>query len=366
LKPEITVQNLSVHTPFAIAGGTMESASCAILELSDDEGNKGLGEAAPFAAVTGERIGQTADAIRELCASLDTCNPEQGVARLALAARDRKIPRSALCAVECAVLDLIACRRKIPLWRLFGTPRTSNHHLPPIKTDITVPVMGPEKIPDFLEKFSIHQFDTFKVKVSGAVDQDLAAVRAVATWSQKNRPSFRIVLDGNQGFNLKSASQLLAGLGRVNIKPMCFEQPLPRDDLRGLASLSSSTDVPVLLDESVTTVSDVMAAHAARAGSMINIKITKSGVLESLRMIATARSVGLGLMIGGMLETEIAMGFSLHMAAGLGGFDLIDLDTPFFIDRRLTVKSPWHVPSALLPVSNDPGSGATLRDHSPA
>ena len=151
-----------------------------------------------------------------------------------------------------------------------------------------------------------------------------------------------------------------ANLAKLNIVPVCFEQPLPRSDIKGLAKLSRMTSVPVLLDESVTTVDEVVRAYHAGAGSMINIKITKSGVVESLRMITAAKSLGMGLMIGGMLETEIAMGFSLQMAAGLGGFNLIDLDTPFFIEQRLTVNSPWHNPTALLDASRTAGSGLML------
>jgi L-alanine-DL-glutamate epimerase-like enolase superfamily enzyme len=40
-------------------------------------------------------------------------------------------------------------------------------------------------------------------------------------------------------------------------------------------------------------------------------------------------------MIGGMMESSLAMTASAHLAAGLGCFDFIDLDTPFFIKDGL-------------------------------
>ena len=340
----------------------MQAADCAVVELDDGCGNIGLGEAAPFSAVTGENLQKTADAMAALCDKIRPLSPEQSIKALIRESHDREFPVTALCAVESAALDLIARRQSMPLWRLFGSPILERGSDTPaaIATDITVTVMPPDQVPGFMDKFEAHGFRTFKVKVSGKVEADTESVRAVVDWGTKNKQPTEIILDGNQGFDLERAGQLLANLAKLNIVPACFEQPLPRSDLKGLAKLSRMTSVPVLLDESVTTVDEVVRAYHAGAGSMINIKITKSGVVESLRMITAAKSLGLGLMIGGMLETEIAMGFSLQMAAGLGGFKLIDLDTPFFIEQRLTVNSPWHNPSASLNASRTAGSGLTL------
>ena len=66
---------------------------------------------------------------------------------------------------------------------------------------------------------------------------------------------------------------------------------------------------------------------------VINIKLAKSGVIQALEIAAIARAANIGLMIGGMVETRIAMGFSAHFAAGLGAFDWIDLDTPLLLVR---------------------------------
>ena len=63
----------------------------------------------------------------------------------------------------------------------------------------------------------------------------------------------------------------------------------------------------------------------------MNLKITKSGVLETLLMWNVAEAAGLERMIGGMVEAELAMTFSAQMASGLGGFAFVDLDTPLFL-----------------------------------
>ena len=62
----------------------------------------------------------------------------------------------------------------------------------------------------------------------------------------------------------------------------------------------------------------------------------RTGVAAGLDMLECARRHDLGLMIGGMVETRLAMTVSACLAAGHGGFAEVDLDTPFFIeDDRL-------------------------------
>jgi L-alanine-DL-glutamate epimerase-like enolase superfamily enzyme len=90
-------------------------------------------------------------------------------------------------------------------------------------------------------------------------------------------------------------------------------------------------DVRVAADESVRCLSDLERLARAGAADIVNLKITKSGLVGALDLALAARSHGFGLMIGGMVETRLAMTASACLAGGLGGFAHIDLDTPFFL-----------------------------------
>jgi L-alanine-DL-glutamate epimerase-like enolase superfamily enzyme len=90
-------------------------------------------------------------------------------------------------------------------------------------------------------------------------------------------------------------------------------------------------ELPVAADESARSSRDVARLAAERVVDVINLKIMKCGVAETLDMAMTARAHGLGLMIGGMVETRLAMTVSACLAAGLGGFAYVDLDTPWFM-----------------------------------
>ncbi|HVY45875.1 MAG TPA: enolase C-terminal domain-like protein, partial [Minicystis sp.] len=105
----------------------------------------------------------------------------------------------------------------------------------------------------------------------------------------------------------------------------------PGGDDDALAEVARGAGVPVAADESVTRAADVARLAARGAASVVNVKLMKSGVAEALAIAATARAHGMGLMIGGMVETRLAMGMSACFAAGLGGFSFVDLDTPLFL-----------------------------------
>jgi L-alanine-DL-glutamate epimerase-like enolase superfamily enzyme len=92
----------------------------------------------------------------------------------------------------------------------------------------------------------------------------------------------------------------------------------------------------VAADEDARTLDDLELLHAERAADVINFKLTKSGVTRVLSMIERARQLGFGLMMGGMVETRLAMTVSACIAGGQGGFEQLDLDTPLFMkDDRL-------------------------------
>lgn len=87
-------------------------------------------------------------------------------------------------------------------------------------------------------------------------------------------------------------------------------------------------------DESVKTLSDAIKIINEKCAQMFNLKFMKSGVRESLLIAEVARQCSIGLMIGGMVESEIAMTASLHAVCGTGVIRWCDLDTPFFLQKE--------------------------------
>ena len=144
-------------------------------------------------------------------------------------------------------------------------------------------------------------------------------------------PGASLILDGNGGLTAKDAIRLARELADRGVRPILFEQPVPRDDLGGLAEVARACGFPVAADESAASAKDVIRIAETRAAQVINIKPMKAGLVEAMEIATVARAAGLGLMIGGMVEAKLAMSASACLAAGLGGFAFVDLDTPLFL-----------------------------------
>lgn len=110
----------------------------------------------------------------------------------------------------------------------------------------------------------------------------------------------------------------------MGVTPVLFEQPVHRDDWEGLGHVThiakDKYGVSVAADESCRSLDDVKKIVQGNLADVINIKLAKVGVMGALEIIELARTSGLSLMIGGMVETRLAMGFAGHLAAGLGCF----------------------------------------------
>jgi L-alanine-DL-glutamate epimerase-like enolase superfamily enzyme len=106
-----------------------------------------------------------------------------------------------------------------------------------------------------------------------------------------------------------------------------FEQPVARENLKGMAWLKRRSPVPIAADESVRSSIDARAVLDSDAADVFNIKVAKTGIQESLDIMALAASAGKRLMIGCMQETARGLSPSVHLACGTGVFDFVDLDS---------------------------------------
>lgn len=331
--PTVRIQSVRIEPwdveltePFGIATGAQLIAQNVLLEVVLESGQRGFGEAAPFPAVNGET---QADALAALAAVegelIGYAAPDAGALSSGSLARLESTP-SALCALEMALLDAWCRERGTSLFQHFGA------RVPRLLTDITIPTGSAEDAAHAARRAMSQDFRTLKVKVGGKpFDHDLERLRSIAHAA----PSARLLLDANASLEAEQAIALVRGLGAHQRQVVLFEQPCLRGDFAGARRVRAA-GVRVAADEDARSLADLTALHAERAADVINFKLTKSGVTRVLAMIGEARRLGFGLMLGGMVETRLAMTFSACIAGGLGGFEELDLDTPLFMrDDRL-------------------------------
>lgn len=339
-----------IHVPFAISSETLNKASFVLVQIFDENGLCGIGEASPFPTLTGDNVEGVLPSVREILDQLTEMTALSGLRYLRGIREETFLASpSAYVGVETALWDLYAKQLGVPLSAIWG-----GRMFEKVVTDITLPIMPAHLVKDFWSLYENHGFEVVKIKVSGNVSEDTDMIHAMLKLLPR---ASQFTLDGNQGYRLDNAKALVAALAQHEVRPLFFEQPLPADDWDGLKHLEDATGIPVCLDETVVTPEDAIRVVRDRTASMINLKIMKSGIEETMRIISIARSSGIALMIGGMLESEIAMGASLQLACGVGGIQHFDLDTPFFFKELVTKDSPWHRGSAELVRPGRPGLG---------
>ena len=317
--------DVALREPFGIATGAQHTARNVLVRLKLEDGSEGLGEAAPFPAVNGETQAAVLAALPEAKLAVTGLIAERyRVVAHALREVLQEVP-SARAAVETALFDALCKSAGISLWSYFGGAE------PSLVTDITVPTGDPLRAQQAAERAARDGFRTLKVKVGGGpLEIDVKRLALV----HEAAPHAELVLDANGSLNADTAIELIERMGPARQQLVLFEQPTAAEDWDGLDAVGRNGHVPVAADESARSGGDVARLAAARVVSVVNIKITKSGIVEAWDMIATARAHGLGLMVGGMVETELAMSASACLAAGIGGFRFVDLDTPLFMAYR--------------------------------
>lgn len=319
---EIWPIDIPVTDPFVVATGSRVTAQNLFMRVTLQDGTQGYGEAAPFPEVGDEDRDSCLIAARELASSLIG----QSVADYeALADRlTEQAPSSpaARCGLETALLDAHCRRQGIPLWQLWGKTGVRER-----ETDITIPICDLEKTLALSRGWYARGFRLFKMKVGTDVEEDIRRLQAV----HEALPGIGFIGDGNQGFSREDCIRFAGGVKQFGGRLVLLEQPVVRDDLEGLQAIRHLTGIPVAADESVRSLQDARRVVAMQAADYINIKIMKTSVLEAAEIATFTLKAGLKLMIGGMIESRIAMGCSLSLVLGMKGFDVLDLDTPLLL-----------------------------------
>ena len=293
------IEPWEMREPFEISREVIACVRVLYVELRDARGHRGVAEAAgvDYDGETPERLVQQVEAVA-------------GDLRDDLSGTDllRLLPAGgARNALDCALWDLRAKQSGRPAWQLAGL-----RGMAPVLTDYTVG-LGNEATTRRKAR-DAREYRLLKVKVDAVrhVDQ----VRMV----KEEHPGARVIVDANQAWDRGLLERLLPALHDLGVE--LIEQPVPRGDDASLEGLESP--VPLAADESCTG----RGSLAALAGRYryVNIKLDKCGGLtEALAMVPRARALGLGLMVGNMCGTSLAMAPAFLLAQHC---EYVDLDGP--------------------------------------
>jgi L-alanine-DL-glutamate epimerase-like enolase superfamily enzyme len=164
------------------------------------------------------------------------------------------------------------------------------------------------------------EFEILKVKVG--VPGDMEMVKAVRKVTDK-----RIRVDANAGWETEEAIKKINQLEDWGVE--FVEQPLKPDNKEGLKKIRKNTFLPIILDEPICTSGDIPQWTGLCEG--INIKLMKSGgITEALNMIKLAKSLGMKIMLGCMIESSLGISAAAQLASEA---DYLDLDSHLLIEN---------------------------------
>jgi L-alanine-DL-glutamate epimerase-like enolase superfamily enzyme len=303
--------------PFTIATGTMDFAQNTLISIVTDNGLEGLGECSAFPMIVGETQntcfemakefaslwkGKVANAIEERMKELDAFTAFNSTIKSAF---------------EMALFDLAAKEVGQPLYQFLGGEKKL------LETDLTIGIDTPRKMARQAKEFVEKGVRIIKIKLGKDADEDIERVKQIRESIDK-----KIILrvDANQGWSFNEAVVVLQKISEYNIQfceqPMrCWDDPL-------LPDLKKLSPIPIMADESVFSHRDADRLLLANSCSYVNIKFAKSGgILEATRINQVCEELNVPCMMGGMLESRLALTAFAHFATSHANIRFYDMDT---------------------------------------
>ncbi len=298
------IAELALRHTFHIAHGASDTRHNVLVTVGD-----GLGEAAPVAYHRESAEGVTAALERWRPAIEQTDEP--GAIHALLGRLEGSA--AARAAVDIALHDALGKRLGCSLRDLLGL-----QDLPLPSTSFTIAITTPEELPARVAAAA--RYSILKVKLG--TDRDVEIVRTI----REHAPEARIRVDANAGWTVEQALQIIPRMRELGVE--FVEQPLAVGDIAGLEQLRHARlGLPIVADEGVRTAADIVALAPFVDG--VNIKLMKTGgIAGALAAIHTARSCGLQVMLGCMIETSLGVTAAAHLAPLA---DWIDIDGPLLI-----------------------------------
>lgn len=304
---------LHLRTPFRVSYGASETRRAHWLRLAGDEG-WGEGTIPPYYGISDEAMA----AVWAAAARLPDPFPDEPDAIPAWLAGDPTIangPAPARAALDLALHDRIGRRLGQPLHVLLSLPAPR-----PLATSFTLGIDDPAVMAE--QAAGLHGCAAIKLKLGGNDGGDVARVAAV----RAARPDVALYVDANAAW---SPDEAIAQIARMMAYDVALvEQPVARGDVAGMGRVQAACTVPVVADESLQTLADVdrLAAAGVRG---VNLKLMKLGGLgPGVAALRRARELGLGVMLGCMVETAVGATAMAHL---MGLADWLDLDAPWLV-----------------------------------
>ncbi len=236
---------------------------------------------------------------------------------------------AAKASVDIALHDLVGKLIGQPWYKIWGYDKEKTPY-----TTFTIGIDKPDVVKQKVKEAA--GFKILKVKLGRGNDKEMIETVRLVT-------DVPLTVDVNQGWKDKHyALEMANWLKEQNVE--FVEQPMPKDQIDDIAWLTENSPLPIIADEALQRIPDVIKAYGVYSG--INIKLMKcTGLREGHKMLNLAKSLGMKVMIGCMTETSCAISAASQLSpmvdwADLDG-NLLSSNDPFegtkVVDGKITL-----------------------------
>ena len=303
--------------PFTIATGTMHFAQNIFIRVYTSEGIYGVGECSAFPMIVGETQATCFEMAKDFALLWKNKDPLNIPERMNELHAYTAYNSTAKSAFDMALYDISAKAAGKPLCDFLGGKKKS------METDLTIGIDSAEVMARKAVEFKNMGVRIIKVKLGREPQEDIERIKRIREAIGEN---LQLRIDANQGWNKNQAQLALTALARYNIE-FC-EQPMRRHDDHFLPELKRISPISIMADESVFDHYDAERVIKSNGCSYVNIKLAKSGgMLEAQKINEVCRHHHIPCMMGGMLESRIALTAFAHFASASTNIKFYDMDT---------------------------------------
>lgn len=347
---EIYAFDIPLVEPFKVSLGVITAANNVLVRIITDSGLVGLGEASPYAPITGDTQDTNLLIARNIREMIKGKNPLAVDSLITGMGHIVHSNPSIVAAFDMALMDILGKAAGIPLFRLLGGDEGT------LETDITVGIDTPEKMAASAQKYVAQGYRHIKLKVGISPDIDVARVKAVR---EAIGNDVHLKIDANQGWNVPQAIDTLRKMEPYKI--LFAEQPVVAWDIDGMRAVRIESPVPICADESLFWPQDAIKLIKAEACDYFNIKLMKAGgMVNSVRIAHIADAANITCMVGCMMETRLGLTASAHVVASQRNIKFADLDGNSLHTIDPVVGGFTLSKSGLITLAESPGLGADI------
>jgi L-alanine-DL-glutamate epimerase-like enolase superfamily enzyme len=338
--------------PFTIATGTMHFAQNTFIRVHTDEGIYGVGECSAFPMIAGETQNTCYEMAKDFAAlwkGKDAWAIEERLQELDAFTAFNSTAKSAF---DMALYDLAAKKAGVPLYKYLGGQQKT------LETDLTIGINTPAAMAEAAADFIQRGVRIIKVKLGKNAKEDVERIRQIRAAAG---PDIQLRIDANQGWSYEDALYALTAMGPYHIQ-FC-EQPMRHWNDHHLPALKKQSPIKIMADESVFDHHDALRLIAADACDYVNIKFAKSGgIAEAIRINTACADHNIPCMMGGMLESRVALTAFGHFALAHDNVVFYDMDTCMLGHKADPVTGGVQYNKFFLQVPDAAGIGADVED----